>query len=309
MASSAPPTEEALPDDAPHAALYAAVYNALFALPAYFTSDLNIAGVPTTDLQNFNTSLGATIEARAVETLNQMRSVWDPDKRYAEFVFVRQSQRFPDVILRTAAPEKRREILMGIELKGWYVLAKEGEPSYRFKVTPAVCKPQDLLVVFPWSLSNVISGSPRLFEPYVVGARHAAHYRNWHWEHGRTAREAGNTQITLSSAVQPYPSKADPITDAARGDKGGNFGRFARTGLMDAYMAELMRERLYGVPLSAWRRFLALFSEDRTEEEVTRGLDRLAVEAERERLSLPPDVAASLLTRLEEAITRLGRTD
>ena len=30
---------------------------------------------------------------------------------------------------------------MGIELKGWYVLAKEREPSFRQKVTPAACSP------------------------------------------------------------------------------------------------------------------------------------------------------------------------
>ena len=40
---------------------------------------------------------------------------------------------------------------MGIELKGWYVLAKEKEPSFRYKVTPAVCAPADLLVVVPWA--------------------------------------------------------------------------------------------------------------------------------------------------------------
>jgi hypothetical protein len=49
---------------------------------------------------------------------------------------------------------------MGIELKGWYVLAKEKEPSFRYKVTLTVCAPADLLVVVPWALSNVISGRP-----------------------------------------------------------------------------------------------------------------------------------------------------
>ena len=39
--------------------------------------------------------------------------------------------------------------LLGIELKGWYVLSKEGEPSGRYKVTPAACAPQDLLVIVP----------------------------------------------------------------------------------------------------------------------------------------------------------------
>lgn len=31
------------------------------------------------------------------------------------------------------------DILFGIELKGWYLLAKEREPSLRFQVTEAAC--------------------------------------------------------------------------------------------------------------------------------------------------------------------------
>ena len=57
-------------------------------------------------------------------------------------------------------------------------------------------------------------------------------------------------------------------------DKGSNFGRFARIGLMDAYMQEVYQEKLSGIPLSAWQCFLALFSEDRTEEDLLRSLDR-----------------------------------
>ena len=30
-------------------------------------------------------------------------------------------------------------IAMGIELKGWYLLSKEGVGSFRFQVTPAAC--------------------------------------------------------------------------------------------------------------------------------------------------------------------------
>src|SRR5438093_12554316 len=126
--SALPPLEPQLegpPEDWKYMALYKAVYNALFALPSYFKTNLNISGVPATDLHTFNTSLGATIESQAVETLNQMRTVWDPDGEYALYTFVRQPQRFPDVMLRSLAPDAATSIILGIELKGWYILAQE----------------------------------------------------------------------------------------------------------------------------------------------------------------------------------------
>ncbi|WP_447859617.1 zinc ribbon domain-containing protein [Nitrospira calida] len=72
---------------------------------------------------------------------------------------------------------------MGIELKGWYLLAKEAEPSLRFQVTAAACAQRDLIVVVPWVLGNVISGSPILFEPFIESAKYAADYRNYHWQY------------------------------------------------------------------------------------------------------------------------------
>ena len=51
---------------------------------------------------------------------------------------------------------------------------KEGEPSFRFTVSPTVCNPQDLMVVVPWVLSNVLSGSPEVFVPYIKSAKYIA---------------------------------------------------------------------------------------------------------------------------------------
>lgn len=174
-----PPPEPipAEPDeDWEHFEIYQAVKGSLNALPYSFTTDLNITGVAATDLFSFNSSLGASIETQVVKSLNELRASWDPKQQYALYHFVRQSQRFPDVILRNSS--NPQDIVMGIELKGWYVLAKEREPSFRYRVTPNVCARADLLVVFPWALSSVVSGSPQLFQPYVVSARFAAAYRN-----------------------------------------------------------------------------------------------------------------------------------
>lgn len=114
--------------------LWEAVRDALQALPSLFKSDLMISEVRATDLHAFNTSLGATIEEQVVAGLNAIRdATWDKDGRYADLRFARQSQTFPDVVLRKAAPPQELVTpVMGIELKGWYVLAKEGVPSFRY---------------------------------------------------------------------------------------------------------------------------------------------------------------------------------
>lgn len=307
MQQSRPPRDEDVqPEPQPsgpdqqweHYDLFTRVNKALFALPSFFKSDLLISGVLATDLFTFNASLGATIEAQVTDGLNELRSTWDPEQKYTLYRFVRQPQTFPDVTLRSSSPEIQPSILMGIELKGWYVLAKESEPSFRYRVTPAVCAPADLLVVYPWALSNVISGSPRLFSPYVTCARYAAEYRNWYWRYKKTG--SSTTEIKLSSASIYYPAKTAPISDEAVNDKGGNFGRFARTGLMDQYMHKLFREELSGIPLSAWQSFLAIFSEGWTEERLTRVLDQLASESSKRRTVLSDKVLSSIRQHLLE---------
>ena len=266
------PTE---PDQAwEHIELWEAVKNAVSTLPSRFESELVISGVLATDLFAFNSSLGATIEEQVVESLNELRSVWDPGEQYAFYGFERQPQTFPDVVLRTSTPGVEPHVLMGIELKGWYALAKEREPSFRYKVTPAVCAPADLLVVVPWALSKVISGSPQVFTPFVFGARQAAEYRNWYWQYARGGE--GDRDIASPNVNDYYPTKSEMIADRPASDPGGNFGRFARTNAMDNYIKELFDEKLAGIPLWAWQRFLALFTENQTTDEVLRGLDLLA---------------------------------
>jgi hypothetical protein len=274
---SAPPAPTAPPDPKP-GTLASGVRAALYALPSQFESDLAVSGVRATDLFAFNAALGATVEEQVVNGLNALRSAtWDDQEKYAEYRFERQPQTFPDVVLRSQTPGKTPEILMGIELKGWYVLAKEREPSFRYRVTPAVCAADDLLVVFPWVLNRVISGSPELYSPFVVQARHAAEFRNWHWQN--VTRAGGKAGITVSSVIDHYPSKSQLIGDEPHHDRGSNFGRFARTGLMDGYMERLFEQDLMGIPLDAWQRFLAMFSEQSAYETILRSLDRLAAQA------------------------------
>ena len=257
-----------------HYGLFETVKNAIFSLPSRFESSLNIDGVLATDLFAFNSSLGATIEQQVVDSLNKLRSVWDPKQQYELYEFERQPQTFPDVVLKASAPDVEPKVLMGIELKGWYVLAKEREPSFRYKVTPAVCAPADLLVVVPWTLSNVISGSPIVFEPFVMGARHAAEYRNWYWQCKR--KGSSDRGITLSTVNQFYPTKSDMISDRPVSDSGGNFGRLARAGVMEDYISQLFEEKLAGIRLAGWQRFLSIFTEGATDKDIDSALQKIA---------------------------------
>jgi hypothetical protein len=261
------PTRVNIPPTWPYAQLFQRVKEALQAAPAYFKSEINIKGVPATDIQNLNTLLGATIEERVVDTLNSMRSVWDPRGDYSLYSFVRQAQTFPDVLLRRAYDA---DIIMGIELKGWYLLAKEEEPSFRFVVTPAVCNPQDLIVVYPWHFSEVISGTPVLIQPYIEHAKYVAEYRNWNWMDSRSTNP-----VILAPAANPYPRKSDNISDKATRDDGGNFGRIARANLLESLKAEANARLLAGIPASRWRAFFKIFSQSATTATMDLALQRL----------------------------------
>ncbi len=195
---------------------------------------------------------------------------------------------------------------MGIELKGWYVLAKEGEPSYRYRVTPSVCAPADLLVVYPWALSNVISGSPKLLRPYVIGARTAAEYRNYFWQYVRRAKTS--REIELSAETDYYPTKSQKIADVPKGDK-SNFGRFARVRVMDEYKEELFGESLSGIPISAWQKFFSIFSEEQTVEGMLRRLDAVAASETPARVPVSEETLEGIKDQIAEIINLASSED
>ena len=246
------PPSRTLPDKTSrHYGLYVRVRDAIADLPTHFVSTTQISGVLATDLHTL-TLLGATIEDQVVKTLDRLRSIWDPNREYGSYHFIRQSQTFPSVLLRNST--NHGDILLGIELKGWYLLAKEGEPNFRFQSTATACGVRDLLVVVPWALEHVVNGSPIVLNPFIESARYAAEYRNYHWTSvGKTSQNVG---ITLPSNVNPYRSKIDQIFDKPASDRGSNFGRLARTGLMDDYIRDANHRTLCGIEAIHWRDFL-----------------------------------------------------
>lgn len=270
-----------------HRQLYDRVLDTFHALPSRFRTSLRIAGISATDLFTLNTPLGAAIESSVVENLNDLRELWDPEGKYELYSFVRQAQVFPDVRLQTTAPNVPEEerILMGIELKGWFILSKEGEPSFRYKASPQVCSPQDLLVVFPWGLDEVISGSPRLMRPFVEEARYAAEHRNHYWTvtRGVTGPDA---EIEIAPIALPYPAKGQQFNDEPKKDKGKNFGRVARGGLMSDFIDGLLKQPVSGIPAIYWQSFLRIFAEGVEGDKVERKLKAMRTEAEKAGLSV-----------------------
>ena len=245
------PPQVSVPAEWEHYDLWRRVRRALFAVPNHFTTPTTIEGLLATDIFALNAPLAATIEESVVHTLNELRPVWDPDSRYQTFSFVRQPQTFPDVTLRSI--DNGIVPLMGIELKGWYLLSSERAPTYRFTVTRDACNPWDLLVVVPWVLSNVLAGSPILMRPFVQPARYCAEKRNYYWQHERDAHS--DSGITMPDNVHPYPAKSDPISDRPNSDPGHNFGRLARYGIMDDYIRGMLAEPVRGVPVASWIKF------------------------------------------------------
>jgi hypothetical protein len=267
-----PVSEPELPDGDPRTELNQRIRGALLVLPGFFEFGTRIEGIDATDLFSLNAVLGTSIEVQVVHTLNRMRSVWDPDDQWLGYRFERQSQTFPDVrLIRRGIGTF--DIAMGVELKGWYLLSKEGAPSLRFQTTPKACSDFDLLAVVPWHLSNVLSGTPIAREPWVCSARYTAEYRNYWWQHIRQSSDPQG--IKEPGLVQPFPTKEMQIADVPEYDRGGNFGRLARvTGLMTDFIAAARAQTALGIPIDDWISFLRLHSDNSDPERVTSVLVR-----------------------------------
>lgn len=145
-------------------------------------------------------------------------------------------------------------------------------PSFRFKASADAMTVWDLIAVFPWSLSNVISGKPVLESPYIEQAKYAADLRTHYWEH-----RSANAQPVEHPDTHPYPEPGSSYSDIVHDDRGGNFGRIARVrGLMDDFIKEAMQTTLAGIGARWWVRFLKLFDERSDEATIRMGFERLA---------------------------------
>ncbi len=244
------PTEELPEESWKNYALWQRVKEIFKELPEHFSSTISVSGISAVEVYSFGAVLGLTIEEEVVSALNNSRAEWDPENLYSNYQFYRQAETFPDILFKEI---DGTDIIMGIELKSWYLLAKEGEPSFRYTVSPTLCNPQDLMVVVPWVLSNVLSGSPRVFIPYIKSAKYIAEYRNYWWQHIRNANSS--TVINQPENPTPYPSGREKISDHPESDSGKNFGRIARVRIMDTYVNSFKGIKLLGKTIEQWRKF------------------------------------------------------
>lgn len=282
------PPQRELPDPSTkRGKLVGNVRDALAALPVHFTSQTSIEGLEAGDLFSLNSMLGSNIEIQVVETLNKLRAVWDADEEWTEYRFVRSSQTFPDVRLITenetliAAGE---QIALGLELKGWYLLSREGEPSFRYTVCRDACDVHDLLVVVPWHLKNVLSGEPVVYAPFVESARYAADMRNYYWTVLRRQRDIsqgkdkGEDHYAIVSPIgaEPYPAPKTKIADSPKHDSGSNFGRVARVkGVMTDYCDAKLTSDVAGIQARYWVEFFKAYSEGAQKDELHTKITRL----------------------------------
>lgn len=258
-----------LPKDDERTLLREGIIRALQSVPIHFKSTINIEGLSAIDLFAMNNLLGGAIELQTVVTLNETRDIWDSEGKWSNYEFKRYAESFPDVRLES---NESSVPLIGIELKGWYLLAKEEMPSFRFRASASAMTIWDLIVVFPWSLSNVISGTPILESPYIEQAKYVANLRTYYWEN-----RSPHARSVEHPETHPYPEPGSSYSDIVHDDRGGNFGRIARIhGLMDEWIEETMKTSLSGIEAKWWVRFFKLFDERGDEDIIRERFNRLA---------------------------------
>lgn len=62
-------------------------------------------------------------------------------------------------------------------------------------------------------------------------------------------------------------------SDKAENDKGNNFGRIARSGLLDDYLSKIKGQDYLGIRVVHWMKFFKAMSENRTSNEIDKQLE------------------------------------
>ena len=226
-------------------------------MPAECAIENNYSGILATDLFSLNTLLGSMIENKVVLFLNSHRHLWD-DGEWNAYHFIRSNESFPDV--RLVKKGDNHDIILGIELKSWFILSKEGEPSFRYRTASEACDRGDLLCIIPWYLSDAVCGHPVLATPWVYSAKAAAEATKRYWIYERqTDKPMSLAQrgLEVPEGVRPYMENArDKTNYKPVNDGGNNFGRLARTGIMSDFVEETLLTDILGIPANNWRLFL-----------------------------------------------------
>ncbi|SHK20436.1 hypothetical protein [Fibrobacter sp. UWH4] len=234
-------------------------------LPSECFIENDYSGILATDLFSLNTLLGSMIENKVVLFLNTHRPLWD-DGNWEEYHFIRSNESFPDV--RLVAKNGNENPKLGIELKSWFILSKEGEPSFRYATASEACDAGDLLCIIPWYLSNAVCGKPILTNPWVYSAKAASEAMKRYWLFERNTPEPMTLDergVDTPKSIKPYMLNArDKTNYKPRSDGGKNFGRLARTGIMSQFVEETLKTDILGIPADNWRRFLKAHTDSKS---------------------------------------------
>ena len=112
-----------------------------------------------------------------------------------------------------------------------------------------------------------------MLEPWVHGAREAAEHRNHWWTEVRaTTTDPGIDHP--ADPGRPYPNKADEVADKPVADRGGNFGRLARTGIMDDFLKTSLSTSVAGIEAEHWIKFFRIYSEPVDHAKIDKWLER-----------------------------------
>lgn len=238
-------------------------------LPADCSIENRYSGILATDLFSLNTLLGSMIESKVVLFLNSHRHLWD-DGDWNAYHFIRSNESFPDV--RLVKTNDQHSVALGIELKSWFILSKEGEPSFRYRTASEACDTGDLLCIIPWYLSDAVCGNPVLASPWVFSAKAAAEAMKRYWIYERQTEKPltlHERRLEVPDGVRPYMENArDKTNYKPFNDGGNNFGRLARTGIMSEFVNETLMTDILGIPANNWRLFLKAHTDSNSLQEI-----------------------------------------
>lgn len=246
-------------------------------LPSDCPIENRYSGIMATDLFSLNTLLGSMIENKVVQFLNSHRPLWD-DGKWNEYHFIRSSESFPDV--RLVKVNQPNNIVLGIELKSWFILSKEGEPSFRYKTASEACDQGDLLCIIPWYLSDAVCGNPILLSPWVFSAKAAAEATKRYWLYERQTDKPftlKERELEVPTDCKPYMLNArDKTNYKPANDGGNNFGRLARTGIMTNFVEETLQTDILGIPANNWRLFLKAHTDSHSLSDIQRKINNMS---------------------------------
>lgn len=220
-------------------------------------------------LGQFNNYVGQAVEDAVVSRLNAAADEWKPVGK--QWTFGRNTVQFPDIMLvdENADAVGKHRILFHIEVKTWYVFARDLITA-RFNTAPSCIKSDALLLVFPWYMTQLVHGVPRVLKPLVYPAKELALRRDTVWVTGvrrRNRKSRSKFRVMVPAADSFFANTASNhnVKSEAYQRKGrtwvkdsDNFGKIHRFYYQPIYDFEkrTLAQSAKGKTLNEWRRLL-----------------------------------------------------